>query len=185
MSNFDKVIDPLLKAEGGMRIHKDEPGGASNMGVSLIMYRAYYQNPNLTIADLGKMLVPEAKDIYRKLFWDQMMGDHIESALVAKLAFDQLVNRGISNFRMLVVECLVNRYNVAAATPQARWPDLWTCVNDIPERAFFRRLVADAQHSYREIAFDRIETGTWTPEEANATLKVWMVRTHNLLKLLE
>ena len=181
--HFLSVIEPLLDAEGGMRIHEQEPGGASNHGISLVTFRKYHNNQALQITDLALLTREEAKPIYASLFWTPIDGDSIQSKMVAKLHFDQAANRGVEGFRELLVNCLKGRFNqvVDRTTPFAKLNEL---VNAIPEREFFRRLLCDAQHSYREIAFRKQLAGLWSEQVANDTLKIWMVRTHNLLKLL-
>lgn len=181
--SFEAVINPLLEAEGGMRIHEQEPGGASNMGVSLVTLRKFRADPSLTHADLALLTRDEAKLIYKTLYWDLISGDLIKGPLTAHLMFDQVVNRGVEGLRALLVDCLNKRYQ-KTFTPDSFFSDLIAAANEIEDRAFFRRLLADAQHSYREIAFNKMQSGKWSPELANETLRIWMIRTHNLMKLL-
>lgn len=181
--HFDAVIEPLLDAEGGLRIHEQEPGGASNHGISLVTFRKFQNNPDLQIQDLALLTREDAKPIYRQLFWDQISGDSIASPLIAKLHFDQVANRGVEGFRNLLVSCLNQRFGQTFAF-NAPFEALNVAVNSLPEREFFRRLLADAQHSYREIAFNKVTSGKWSLDVAKETLRIWMIRTHNLLKLL-
>lgn len=183
MSHFDAVIEPLLDAEGGLRIHEQEPGGASNHGISLVTFRKFENNQNLQIADLAGLTREGAKPIYKALFWNPIDGDSLKSVLAAKLHFDQAANRGVEGFRTLLINCLNSRFKCSfpEGTDYAKLNEV---VNTIPEREYFRRLLADAQHSYVKIAFGKLTSGKWSVAVTNETLRIWLIRTHNLLKLL-
>lgn len=57
---FDECVEIILKMEGGFVNHPNDPGGATNFGISA---RAY---PHLDIRCLTR---DEAKEIYRRDYW--------------------------------------------------------------------------------------------------------------------
>jgi len=93
-SNFDRVMEYVLDDEGGLTIHSDEPGGASNMGISLqTLERA--RGRDQTLDDLKALSVEDAKSIYRSLYWDAIGADKLPAGL-SYAAFDFAVNSGTS-----------------------------------------------------------------------------------------
>lgn len=187
MSHFDKVIEPLLLAEGGAKEDDQEPGGISIFGVSLVTYREFKGDAAISKEQMKAELTSpdQAKPIYRWLFWDQFDGDSIASEMVAHVYMDQAANRGVEGFRNLLRTCLTwpGRYGIYFPE-EVGFPEMNATVNTMPEKAFIRRLIADAQHSYAEIADRKFKDGKQTWEQSRETARIWRVRTHNLLKLL-
>ena len=85
MSDFHRAVQIILDHEGGYVDHPDDPGGATNFGIS---QRAY---PLIDIKNLTKK---EAVDIYRRDFWDACRCDEINWPLNLYL-FDSAVNQGV------------------------------------------------------------------------------------------
>ena len=86
MSAFDTIIDMVLVHEGGYVDHPSDPGGETKYGISK---RAY---PDLDIKNLTK---EDAKELYRKDYWDRIKGDELPPA-VACVVVDYAVNSGVS-----------------------------------------------------------------------------------------
>ncbi|MBK5202097.1 MAG: hypothetical protein JJE45_00045 [Prolixibacteraceae bacterium] len=83
---FMKCIEVILKNEGGLVDHPQDPGGLTNMGIAKKSY------PDLDIKNLTRN---EAIEIYHKDYWNKMnlLGIHDEN-LVLQI-FDMGVNAGI------------------------------------------------------------------------------------------
>lgn len=174
MSHFEEAVAQVLKAEGGLLISDSEHGGGANFGVSLSTLRSHRKNEDLTLQDLAAMTIDEAREIYRERFWNQVCGDQIVGRLSAIAILDQAVNRGVVGVKNQISATLAARYNVVVAgQPVSKLID---AVNAIDDRQFFRRFICDCQHAYVTIATGDSKKAKW--------LKGWLVRTHNLLKLL-
>lgn len=188
MSHFDSVIDPLIAAEGYAKEDEHEPGGISIFGVSLVTFRKYHNDNNITKDEMRTRLThpDQAKPIYRWEYWDKFNGDSLESEMVAHVYMDQAANRGVPGFKELLANCLNKWFGGSFYADLALFQHMNNAVNQIPEKKFVRRFIADAQHSYRVMAFKKLKDGKYKSlEEAEEALRVWTVRTHNLLKLLE
>jgi lysozyme family protein len=83
MSYFDKAIVEVLKHEGGLVDHPNDPGGITNFGISK---RAY---PLLNIKSLTKEF---AIELYRRDYWSAWY-DSMPYEVAAK-TFDMAVNMG-------------------------------------------------------------------------------------------
>jgi lysozyme family protein len=88
MADFDIAIVKTLAQEGGSKITDDpsDHGGVTKYGISS---RAY---PNVDIRILTEQ---QARDIYRRDYWDRARGDEILSQMIAESLFDTAVNMGV------------------------------------------------------------------------------------------
>lgn len=91
--NWERSLKEVLKHEGGFVDHPQDPGGATNFGITLGTYRSYRNNQHLTANDLKNITQQEVKDIYRTRYWDKIRGDDLPSG-VDFLVFDFGVNAG-------------------------------------------------------------------------------------------
>lgn len=100
---LEQALEHVFAEEGGWSDHPDDPGGKTNMGITLrTLKRAVRQD---IIADLGteetwkdrlKTLTrAEATEIYRVLYWEAAACDQLPDGLDL-LAFDAAVNQGVS-----------------------------------------------------------------------------------------
>jgi lysozyme family protein len=92
--NADMAIRKILEREGGYVNHPDDPGGATNKGITLHTFR-YYIKPRGTIADLKALTVQQAVTVYREQYWDEVRADELPSGVDYTVA-DFAVNSGPS-----------------------------------------------------------------------------------------
>ena len=90
--NFNRAVTATLKYEGGYVNHPSDPGGATNLGVTIATFRRYVK-PNGTIADLKALTVDQAKTVYRRQYWDAVSGAELPDG-VDFAVFDFGVNSG-------------------------------------------------------------------------------------------
>lgn len=88
MASFEQAIVKTLAHEGGAKFTDDpnDGGGATKYGISK---RAY---PHLDIRNLSEF---QAREIYKRDYWDRVRGDDITSQLIAENVFDTCVNMGV------------------------------------------------------------------------------------------
>jgi lysozyme family protein len=86
MSAFDRAVELVLSLEGVSSDHPNDHGSATRWGIS---QRAY---PTL---DLDKLTRAGAITIYRKDYWNRILGDDLPPAL-ALVLFDWSVHAGVS-----------------------------------------------------------------------------------------
>src|SRR5438045_2687647 len=65
---FDACLAFTLREEGGYVDDPADPGGATNMGITLVTYRQWSENPNLGSAQVQDMTARTARAIYRSLY---------------------------------------------------------------------------------------------------------------------
>lgn len=93
-SNFDRALAFVLKHEGGFVSHPKDPGGATNMGITLDTLAAWRKR-KVTPDDVRGLTRAEAAAIYRARYWDAVGGDGLPSG-VDYAMFDFAVNSGPS-----------------------------------------------------------------------------------------
>ena len=87
MTLFEAAVKNVLESEGGLVDHPRDPGGITNMGISL---RAY---PYLGPDGIRNLTRAEAIYIYRRDYWDRVPADLPDD--VRWMAFDSCVNHGV------------------------------------------------------------------------------------------
>ena len=82
---FDDAFDRILGHEGKYVNNPKDPGGETNWGISKRSY------PHLDIRNLTRK---QAKDIYRRDFWNQIRGEDLPDGVIFQV-FDFAINSGI------------------------------------------------------------------------------------------
>jgi lysozyme family protein len=85
MAEFEKAVEDVLRWEGGLVNDPDDPGGLTKYGISKRSYS------HLNIAELT---VDDAKEIYRRDWWDCYHYGEIESQAVANKLLLFSINTG-------------------------------------------------------------------------------------------
>lgn len=93
-ANFAASLDAVLKHEGGWSDHPADPGGATNLGITLATLAAY-RGRKVTKADVKALTKQEAGRIYRDKYWDTVRGNDLPKGLDFAV-FDYAVNSGPS-----------------------------------------------------------------------------------------
>jgi len=91
--NFSNVLPLVLAHEGGYVNHPDDPGGATNKGVTQAVYDAYRDNRNVERRSVKQITRAELQDIYKRQYWDMVCADDLPAG-VDYACFDYGVNSG-------------------------------------------------------------------------------------------
>ncbi|WP_407478394.1 glycoside hydrolase family 108 protein [Acinetobacter baumannii] len=93
---FDEVFERTIGHEGGYVNNPKDPGGETNWGITIKTARE-----NGYIGAMRYMKRDQAKEIYRKAYWERAKCAQYNSAIGFQM-FDAAVNHGIGNaIRML------------------------------------------------------------------------------------
>jgi lysozyme family protein len=90
--NFARSLKAVLVHEGGYVNNPKDPGGATNKGVTLATFRTFVK-PGGTIADLKAITDDQIATVYRRHYWDKVLGAELPSG-VDFAVFDFAVNSG-------------------------------------------------------------------------------------------
>lgn len=94
-SRFDACMDIVFEHEGGFANHPDDPGGATNFGITLETLRAWRDDASVTAQDVRDLTAKEARSIYRARYWQAMNCDALRAGMDL-VVFDFGVNAGPS-----------------------------------------------------------------------------------------
>jgi len=91
---FDECVAIVLKHEGGFVDHPRDPGGATNMGITLRTLREWRGDDTLTADAVRNLTEAEAKEIYLARYWNPVRGDQLPPG-VDLAVFDWAVHGGV------------------------------------------------------------------------------------------
>lgn len=142
-TSFARALAATLRFEGGYVNHPADPGGATNMGITLRVL-ADWRGAKVTPADVRAMPRSEAAAIYRRLYWEMVACDHLPAG-VDLAVFDYAVNAGVGRASRALqqvvgatVDGIVGRDTVAAT--RALSPAKVITALCAERRGFLRRL---------------------------------------------
>ncbi|KMO11313.1 hypothetical protein QR79_30055 [Methylobacterium indicum] len=91
-NTFERALTLVLKHEGGWVDDPADPGGATNLGVTIGTLSLWLGRP-ATKAEVKALTVATVAPIYRRNYWDAVQGDALPAGLGYAL-FDFAVNSG-------------------------------------------------------------------------------------------
>ena len=97
-SNFPEALRLVLKHEGGYVDHPQDPGGATNKGITIGTLSDWLKRP-ASKAEVRNISDATVAAIYRKNYWDAMNADSLPSG-VDYAVFDYAVNSGVGRARL-------------------------------------------------------------------------------------
>ena len=95
MDRFERAFGLLAVHEGGYVNHPDDPGGATNRGVTQRTYDNHRRCHGRAPRDVRSITDDEVVEIYRNQYWDAVRADDLPEG-VAYCVFDAAVNSGPS-----------------------------------------------------------------------------------------
>lgn len=89
--NHDKILDSLMRREGGYVDRADDRGGPTNHGITLTTLSAWRRGP-VTAADVRALTELEARSIYQSEYIEKPGFDRIDDEPLRDLLVDSAVN---------------------------------------------------------------------------------------------
>lgn len=130
-SNFPAVMDEVFRHEGGMSMHRGDPGNWTGGRVGVGELRgtnfgiAAHAHPDVDIPNLTK---EQAREIYRRKYWAPVRGDDLPAG-IDLATMDPAVNSGVARGARWIQQALgvaadgrVGPITVAAAAKAAPVP---------------------------------------------------------------
>ncbi len=91
---FERALKFVLSQEGGYSDNAKDPGGATNLGITLATL-SKWRGRKVTRDEVRALSLKQASAIYRRTYWQACKCDQLPPAL-AFLMFDAAVNQGVS-----------------------------------------------------------------------------------------
>ncbi|NIM11315.1 MAG: N-acetylmuramidase [Candidatus Aminicenantes bacterium] len=140
MANFDEFFPELLKHEGGFVDHPDDPGGATNKGVTMKTFELYAQKllgVEPTLENLKNLTDEQAGKIYKTMYWDKIKGDEIELQELANIVFDFYVNAGANASKLL--QRVLNDMGQDIAVDGGIGPKTLGAIDNVDQKELYRQ----------------------------------------------
>lgn len=116
---FQRAAEFLLSHEGGYVDHPDDPGGATNYGVSLRFLRKYGEfdgdideDGDIDAEDISQMSREQAKQIYYTAWWQKYSYGEFHLILARHLLDKAVLFGPRTAHRMLQRACRAGYYNI-------------------------------------------------------------------------
>jgi lysozyme family protein len=109
---IDKMLDTILKHEGGFVNHPNDRGGATNFGVTIREYGEWLGRPS-TVQDVRNMKREEARDIFRKKYYTKPGIDQLMPVPLQPVVFDACVLYGPAR-AIIFLQKIVNEFGTVA-----------------------------------------------------------------------
>jgi lysozyme family protein len=98
---FAACLAFTLQQEGGFSDDPNDPGGATNYGITLGTLRSYTGNPGLGVDDIRNIAMSTVQAIYQADYWNRMRCDALPAG-VDLMTFDHGVNTGTGRAAMML-----------------------------------------------------------------------------------
>ena len=92
-ANFFFSLEMVLKHEGGFVDHPEDPGGATNKGITHKTYAEFLGRPLEDVDELKNIPDEHVQLIYKNGYWDRILADQMPDGLDFA-TFDWAVNSG-------------------------------------------------------------------------------------------
>lgn len=167
MTDLERVMAFVLRWEGGYVNDPDDPGGATNMGVTQGTYNAYRKDHGLPWNPVKQITKQEVLAIYEERYWKPSRAAWLKWPLNLAV-MDVAVNSGVGRSNQFL--------NEAFGLPKSTmWnPKLSDLVHDADPAAIARKVCDRREQFFRSIASSK-------PTMAKF-LKGWLNRLNSLRK---
>jgi lysozyme family protein len=111
MANFDPYFPNIIKSEGAEYTNDPvDTGGCTKFGIVLQTLKEYKYDVNkdgvFTCEDVKALTLEDAKNIYKKMFWDYFKADSIKNQSLAEYIVDGAINQGRGTIAKYVQEII-------------------------------------------------------------------------------
>lgn len=118
MSSFEPAVKVVLKHEGGYVNNPNDPGGATNFGISLRFLADHPEegdfnhDGHVDAEDIRNMTPEQAMEVYKNEWWNKFnYGSIIDQTLATKV-FDMSVNMGAKRAHIIVQTALNSAFGL-------------------------------------------------------------------------
>ncbi len=153
MANFNAFFSTLLGFEGGFVDDPDDPGGATNKGITMKTFSGCARGVlgiEPALDNLKALTDEQAGKIYKALYWDKVRGDDITLQELANIVFDFYVNAGGHATKLL--QSVMNEAGAHIVVDGGIGPATIQALQDLDQRDVYRHYKQGRIDYYRGLA---------------------------------
>lgn len=161
-NNFEKCLSLLLKHEGGWVDHPEDPGGATNKGITKKTYESFLGR-EVQASELKNISKKDVEKIYKTLYWNKIAGDELPAG-IDYIVFDLCVNGGPRRAIRTLQKALNNTVNWELAVDGVLGPKTHSALSHpfIDHNKIIDRLTREKGKFYRKLkTFNAFGRGWW------------------------
>lgn len=171
MANYIQIVPFIKKWEGEYGNDPDDAGGETRMGITYKTWTSVFGDTHdrfmaMSDADWGT--------VFKKLFWDPMHGDEINSQIIAEIMVDWMWCSGKTSPAKRLQTVLVQNFKCAIGIDGALGRQTVQAINSVDEKALLK-LIVDQR-------FDFLNDIVAARPQNQKFLKGWQNRINDLLK---
>lgn len=178
---IEKMID---ESEGGFVNDKDDPGGATNMGITIGTMHDLQMDINgdgiINVADVRELTRESAIEVYLKHYFHKPGIDRLDVS-IQDTVFDMYVNSG--NNAIMLLQTLCNRLGASLIVDKALGPKTATVVNEMlalnPE--LFRSAYGEMRRDYYYRLADRRAASRKYARRRDGGKGGWIIRAEKFM----
>lgn len=154
-ASFDIAIQHILKHEGGYINHPNDPGGATNYGISLRFLADqgnlgdFNHDGNVNIEDIKMMKKQDAINVYKQLWWEKYNYGSLLDQTIATKIFDMSVNMGASRAHKIVQAALNDVFGLNLTIDGILGPSTRSIINQCTDDKEQIALTAICAHQFK------------------------------------
>lgn len=185
MAKFEPAIKILLQHEGGYVNHPNDPGGATNWGVSLrflqdqpLRIGDFDGDGDIDVEDIANMTIEDAKKVYDECWWTKYKYGSIVDQTIATKVFDFSVNMGAPRAHKLLQAAMNKAFSTKLSVDGVLGPASFKLINAIGDGDEEQELLT----AYCNEAWDFYQAIARNNPKLKVFLKGWKNRAYSLNK---
>lgn len=139
MADFKNIIPFIRRAEGGWVNDPNDAGGETNAGITYSVWKSFFGDTH------DRFMAMSNEDwgtIFKKGYWDQMLGDQITSQRIADIIVDWVWGSGKHYPEADIQDILIHSFNQAIGEDGNFGPATIGALNSVDEQSLWDDIVA-------------------------------------------
>ena len=171
---FKAFLPTILRHEGGFVNDPDDPGGATNKGVTFKTFQRHAQSVlgvEPTMQNLRAITDDQAGEIYELIYWNRVKGEQINDVQVAYQFVDFYINAGGNAIR--VMQRTLNEMGQHVEVDGGMGEKTLAAINAVNGEALFNNFKANRLRYYEQLVIQKPTSKKY--------LKGWTNRTNSFV----
>jgi lysozyme family protein len=147
MANYTNIIPFIKKAEGGWVNDPDDAGGETNKGITYAVWQTFFGD---THDRFMAMSDDDWGTIFKKGYWDVMLGDSINSQRIADVIVDWVWGSGKHYPEADVQDILIHSFGSDISEDGDFGPATIAALNAADEQTLWDDLIAKRQWYFQQ-----------------------------------